>query len=252
MLWNCCKKYQYTSFGITDKGKVRDHNEDAFLDNNQYAIWVVADGAGGHESGEVASNMIVESLAKIEKSLSLNKATKDIKQRLSYVNNQLIRLSGGENSNQIIASTVCILIIRKNKCLCLWSGDSRIYLYRHNKLTLLTRDHNRFDEFIAAGFSEEAVETHPLAQQLIHAVGVTAPLFLDQQLYEIKDDDLFLLCSDGLYKELSETDIEQYLAEKSSVNHGVNEAVRGLMNIALDRGARDNVTALLMRVSLMK
>ncbi len=245
MLWNLRKKYQYTSLGISDKGQVRDHNEDAFLDKNEQAIWVVADGAGGHESGEVASHMIVESLSKIEKKLILNQAAKDIKQRLSYVNSQLIRLSGGESSNQLIASTVCILVIRKNKCVCLWSGDSRIYLYRNKKLTLLTPDHNRADEFIAAGFTPEEVEKHPIAQQLTHAVGVEEPLFLDQQFCEVQENDLFLLCSDGIYKELTEREIEEYLQEEKEVN----ASVRDLTNIAMKRGARDNITALLVNVS---
>jgi serine/threonine protein phosphatase PrpC len=245
MLWNFRKNYQYTSSGMTDQGKVRDHNEDALLDKNQHGIWVVADGAGGHESGEIASNMIVDALSKIDKTQILHQAAQDIKQRLSYVNSQLIRLSGGENSKQIIASTVCVLIIRKNKCLCLWSGDSRIYLYRNNTLRLLSRDHNRIDEFIAAGFDEAALEKNPVAQQLIHAIGVSEPLFLDKQLYEIQENDLFLLCSDGLYKELTEAEIAQYLTKKT----GVNKTVQSLMNNALQRGARDNVTALLIEVS---
>ena len=245
MLWNFRKKYQYLSFGISDQGKVRDHNEDAFLDKNQQAIWVVADGAGGHESGEVASNMIVEALANIAQIQPLHQAVNDITQRLSYVNSQLIRLSGGEDSKQLIASTVCILIIRKNKCLCLWSGDSRIYLYRNNSLRLLSRDHNRVDEFIAAGFDETALETHPVAQQLIHAIGVSEPLFLDKQLAEIQENDLFLLCSDGLYKELTEAEIAQYLTEKRHVT----KTVKGLMKQTLQRGARDNVTVLAVEVS---
>lgn len=245
MLWNFRKNYQYSSFGITDQGKVRDHNEDALLDKNQQAIWVVADGAGGHESGEVASTMIVEALAEIDQKHLLHRAAADVTQRLSYVNSQLIQLSGGENSQQIIASTVCVLIIRKNKCLCLWSGDSRIYLYRNKTLKLLSRDHNRVDEFIAAGFDEAELENHSVAQQLVHAIGVTEPLFLDKQLYEIQENDLFLLCSDGLYKELTEVEIAQYLTQKT----GVNKTVRSLINSALQRGARDNVTALAIEVS---
>ena len=84
-----------------------------------------------------------------------------------------------------------------------------------------------------------------MAQQLVHAIGVSEPLFLDKQLYEIQENDLFLLCSDGLYKELTEVEIAQYLTEKTSVK----KAVRSLMNSALQRGARDNVTALAVKVS---
>lgn len=245
MLWNLRKNYQYTSFGITNQGKVRDHNEDALLDKNKQGIWVVADGAGGHEAGEIASNMIVEALAQIDQTHPLHRAAAEITQRLSYVNRQLIRLSGGEDSQQLIASTVCVLIIRKNKCLCLWSGDSRIYLYRNKTLRLLTRDHNRVDEFIAAGFDAATLETHSVAQQLVHAIGVTEPLFLDKQLYEIQENDLFLLCSDGVYKELTDVEIAQYLTQKIEVN----KTVRCLMNSVLQRGARDNVTVLAIKVS---
>lgn len=239
------KRYQYHSFGITDKGKHREHNEDAFLDLNAHTVWVVADGAGGHSSGEIASNMIITHLSKhlsaLTKNLALYEMAAEVKASLSHVNSELIQLSGGESTHDLIASTVCVLIIRNRKCLCLWAGDSRIYLYRRNKLTTLTHDHNRIAELMAAGFSEQEAEKYPISQQLTHAIGVEEPLYLEQQLYEIKSDDIFLLCSDGLYKELTEEEIET----KLTTIEMEQEALR-LMNEALDKQARDNVTVLLV------
>ncbi|HHL18297.1 MAG TPA: serine/threonine-protein phosphatase [Thiothrix sp.] len=235
--------HHYHSAGVTDKGCVRDHNEDAFLDLNQHAVWVVADGAGGHSSGDVASNMIVDQLATIKNKLALNEMTDEVIHCLSAVNSELIRLSGGERTKKLIASTVCVLIIRQKKCVCLWSGDSRIYLYRNKKLTALTRDHNRVDEFIAAGFSEEEAEKMPIAQQLVNAIGVQEPLNIEKCLYETKTDDVFLLCSDGLYKELTEKEIEAKLT-----GNMVEKNVQDLLTSTLNRGARDNTTALLVQV----
>lgn len=233
----------YRSAGVTDKGCVRAHNEDAFLDLNQHAVWVVADGAGGHSSGDVASNMIVDQLANIKNKSALNEIADEVTHCLSAVNSELIHLSGGQSTKKLIASTVCILIIRQKKCLCLWAGDSRIYLYRHQKLTALTHDHNRVDEFVTAGFSEEEAEKMPMAQQLVNAIGVQEPLHLERCLYETKTDDVFLLCSDGLYKELTEQEIEAKLTTKA-----IEANVQELLNSTLDRGARDNTTALLVRV----
>lgn len=237
-------KYTYHSYGLTNQGCVRDHNEDAFLEASDSGFWVVADGAGGHESGEVASNLIVTKLARIKRSRFFGSFVQKVIDCLQDINLELIERSGGEKTRTLIASTVCVLIAKRTSVVCLWSGDSRIYQLRRKALTQLTRDHNRVDEFLEAGFTPEAVENYPMAQYLTSAVGVTSPLFTESQSLEVKEEDLFLLCSDGLFKELSDQDIEGIMQQES-----LKYIASDLMDLALSRGATDNVTVLLVKAS---
>jgi len=238
-------KFTFQSIGITNQGCVRDHNEDAFLESSDKGFWVVADGAGGHQSGDVASQLIVEKLSKIKKGRFFGSFVNKISDSLQETNDELIEKSGGEKTRTLIASTVCVLIAQRNSVVCLWSGDSRIYQLRNNQLSQLTRDHNRVNEFIDAGFSPEDAEKYPLAQHLTAAVGVTSPLFTETQSYEVVEGDIYLLCSDGLFKELSDKDIEEILQQNS-----LKYAAQELMDLALARGATDNVTVLLVKTAL--
>jgi len=235
--------FTFQSYGITNQGCVRDHNEDAFLDASDKGFWVVADGAGGHQSGDVASNLIVEKLSELEQSRFFGSFVKKISDCLQQVNLELIDKSGGEETRTLIASTVCVLIAQRTNVVCLWSGDSRIYQFREERLTQLTRDHNRVKEFIKAGFSPEEAEKYPLAQHLTAAVGVTSPLLTETQSFEVKDGDIYLLCSDGLFKELTDKDIADILQQDS-----LKYAASDLIDLAISRGATDNVTVLLVKV----
>jgi len=238
------KYLKYESIGITNQGCVRDHNEDAFLDCNDKGFWVVADGAGGHQSGDIASNLIVEELAKLTRSRFFGSFLRKIIKCLHDVNSSLINQSGGEETNTLIASTVCVLLAQRNNIVCLWSGDSRIYQLRRDRLTQLTRDHNRVDEFIKAGFTPEEAKKYPLAQHLTAAVGVTSPLVTETQSLEAIEGDTYLLCSDGLFKELTDQDIHDILKQDS-----LKYAASDLIDLAISRGATDNVTVLLVRTS---
>jgi len=235
-------RFTYQSHGITNQGCVRDHNEDAFLESSDNGLWVVADGAGGHQSGELASNLIVEKLAKLKRNRFFGSFVKKIKECLQDVNVELIEQSGGEETRALIASTVCVLVTQRSNIVCLWSGDSRIYQLRQKKLTQLTRDHNRVNEFIKAGFSKEEADKNPLSQHLTAAVGVTSPLFTETQSFEVMDGDTYLICSDGLFKELTDQDIEETMKQES-----LKDATSGLIDLALARGATDNVTVVLIK-----
>jgi len=233
------RKKSIQSFGLTDKGCTRQHNEDAFLDANEQGFWVIADGAGGHDKGDIASKLIIKRLAHIKKQPFLGLLVKKINHALRQVNEELIALSGGEESKSLIASTVCVLMIHKHRAMCLWAGDSRIYLLRDKQLSQLTRDHNRLDEFIAAGMSHEEAEGYPLAHYLTAAIGASSPLFTETQSCEVKQGDTFLLCSDGLFKEITDMEIASIMQQSKP-----KKITKQLMNKALSRQASDNVTVL--------
>ncbi|MGB0845667.1 MAG: PP2C family protein-serine/threonine phosphatase [Thiolinea sp.] len=228
------------SHGVTHQGKVRDHNEDAFLDLGEQGLWVVADGAGGHEKGEVASNLIVEELAKFTCQDELSANVNWLVERLRDVNQKLITMREDLAGGGLIGSTVAALLSHHGYVVCLWSGDSRVYLYRNGQLFLLTQDHNRWEEFLSAGFDENELKKYPMANQLIKAVGAGPVLGLDVQLYEMKPDDIYLLCSDGLSGELSEEEIISVLEADTDVREMADTLIAKTLNYQ----ARDNITAI--------
>jgi protein phosphatase len=237
--------FYWVSAHVTDKGKVRSINEDALLDRADLGIWVVADGMGGHAAGDVASAMIVNELKSINPGDSLGAMARDVEQRLQYVNQQLV-LESQRHSGEIIGSTVVTLLTYQGYCIYQWAGDSRIYLYRRNRLKQLSRDHSQVEELIEQGIvTTEQAEQSPVANYITRAVGANEELELDAEIFEPCDGDLFLLCSDGLNKEVSDVEISQILG-----SCGFQEALEQLINLALERGARDNVTLVLVEARL--
>lgn len=233
----------FQSFAITDQGKVRKHNEDAYLTLSKQGVWVVADGAGGHEKGEVASELIVKKLATFQKKKTLSDSVNWIIKQLRAVNTTLIAMREQLAKGSIIGSTVCVLLFFEGRFVCIWSGDSRIYLYRDHQLFLLTQDHNRMEEFFKAGFDVAELVNYPMAAQLTKAVGATDQLGMDVQLYEHLAEDVFLLCSDGLTGELTAEQIACIISE----NNSVDSMAKNLIDSVLNGTAKDNVTVIVVK-----
>lgn len=236
LIWN--------SMGKSHVGNVRQINEDACLDLPEIGLWVVADGMGGHESGDTASRMIVEDLQQIEPPTSLDEFIDRVRDGLQSVNRKL-REESARRGNKTIGSTVVALIAFGHRCACVWAGDSRIYLLRDGALARLTRDHSEVEELVEMGILRpEDAESSPHANIITRAVGGDDTLDLDTREGELRHGDTYVLCSDGLYKELSEDEIERLSAE------GDSESVANrLLNLALSRGARDNVTVLVVQIT---
>jgi len=230
----------WESYGITHTGKIRKINQDAFLDLADSQLWLVADGMGGHKDGEYASNAIVDALKSFTPEKAIGATISEIHIKLQNVNQTLCHLAKEGGEQEIIGSTVVILLAFHQYCVALWSGDSRIYLFRNGKLNQITHDHNYESFLLANGVSPEDVKAHPFAQALTHAIGSDEEFFLEAHIQEIRPDDIFLLCSDGLNKEIADTEIESILQKTSII-----EATGQLMDLGLMRGARDNVTIML-------
>jgi protein phosphatase len=232
----------WVSAHLTDKGKVRSINEDACLDRADLGIWVVADGMGGHAAGDLASNMIVNELKSLSPVNSLGQLAGDVEQRLHQVNQQLL-FESQQRGGEIIGSTVVTLLAYDGYCIYQWAGDSRIYLYRRGHLKQLSRDHSQVEELIEQGLvtSEEA-EQSSIANYITRAVGACEMLELDAEMVEPCDGDLFLLCSDGLNKEVNDSEIAEILGRYS-----FQDSIQQLINLAMERGARDNVTLVLVQ-----
>jgi serine/threonine protein phosphatase PrpC len=230
----------WTSCARTHTGRVRKVNQDAFVNYPDKCLWIVADGIGGHKDGGIASNAIVGAFKQFEPEKTIGASTKKIYQELDRINSVLVKQAAVAGENLVVGSTVAILYVNQQRCVVVWSGDSRIYLFRRGRLKRLTYDHNNESKLLAEGFSSEEIKVHPYAQILTHAIGGELEVYLDAQIQEIKLGDVFLLCSDGLNKEVSDSEIEHALTQMP-----YQQALNFLMDLSLQRGGRDNITIIL-------
>lgn len=237
-------RFRFRSRGLTHTGLVRKHNEDAFLDSGAIGLWAVADGMGGHESGDYASQLIVDTLAATKPPESASALLHDVKHRLDQVHLALQSVAASRGEGAVIASTVVVLMAHGQHFACVWAGDSRAYRCRGRTLQLLTKDHSYVQTLIDQGLLQpERAATHPYANVVTRAVGTEHGLDLDLVTGELAPNDRFLLCSDGLNRQVSDADIASVLATVTC-----EEAPEILIERALQFGARDNVTALVIDV----
>ncbi|WP_229677777.1 PP2C family protein-serine/threonine phosphatase [Caldovatus sediminis] len=223
------------SAAVTHPGAVRTRNEDSYVDRPDLGLWAVADGAGGHGAGDYASNAIREALESIPAGLSAAEVLAQVRLRLAAVNTALREEAERRGPGRVIASTVVALLVRGGHFACLWAGDSRAYLLRDGALQRLSRDHSLVQELVDQGaISEAEAEAHPQGNVITRAVGAAATLELDKVTGRVVPGDRFLLCSDGLIRVVEEPEIAGTLAGE--------DAAGRLVRLAVERGARDNVT----------
>ncbi|XQW83484.1 PP2C family protein-serine/threonine phosphatase [Thalassotalea piscium] len=233
-----------SSHAQSHRGTVRKINEDAFLELPQHGIWVVADGMGGHEAGDVASQLVIDTIQEtVEKTPSEQVNTELLIQALQESNSQLQQMSESQFSGNVVGSTVVVLWIKDDYYTLLWAGDSRGYLLRDNKLQQITKDHSQVNDMVDEGILKaEDAESHPLANVITRAVGVDVELNVDVKTEKLLIGDVLLLCSDGLNKEVSDAEIEKALQPGKIIDAGM-----ALIHASLVRNARDNVTCIIVK-----
>lgn len=230
--------------GATDVGRRREVNQDALFAD--YPLFVVADGMGGHIGGEIASSSTVAQLGAavragtvspktIEKALA--RAVKDI-------------AAHPEATDDGTGTTVTGVFLDTSGPEPHWVslniGDSRVYLLREDTLVQVTTDHSVVQELVASGrLSPEEAEQHPYGNVITRAVGPSDSVRPDYVRLEVVDGDRFVICSDGLTKELTDYGIQHFLREHSDPG----KAVDAMMDAALENGGRDNVTVIVLNVS---
>lgn len=220
-----------SSAGRTEVGKVRRRNEDAILVRGDIGLWLVADGLGGHSAGDYASGLIVERVKALARAGDLQAFAATVEASLSEVNHDL-RAEARARGVRLIASTVVLLIDGPEALRCGWVGDSRCYSLADNELRQLTQDH-------AAG-GDGSAGSAPLTR----AVGAEAALAVQWLELPRVAGMKFLLCSDGINKELSDKELQQALAAPASPEAITDQ----LIEAALRRGGRDNVSAVVVAV----
>ncbi len=236
VIWQSC--------GRTDPGKKRKYNQDAMLNKPESGLWVVADGMGGHQAGEIASRWVVEGLAELEDSGTLNERIEKLTDRLIKINADLCAYAERIEGGSIIGTTVVTLLVDGLQAALIWAGDSRLYRYRQGQLQQLSRDHSFLNELIHSGMSKEIAEQLTGTNVITKAVGGHPQLNLDIIQFDAECGDRYLLCSDGLDKEVPDDEIAELMGGADYQN-----IASLLMNKALSGRAQDNITIIVCEVA---
>lgn len=228
-------------FGLgTHTGWVRELNEDSHLALPKLGLWVIADGMGGHEAGEVASGITILEIARtIEQGMPLSEAIESAHRAI-----QIAALQGAGAAD--MGSTVVAVKIDGLRYEIAWVGDSRAYLW-NGTLHQLTTDHSYVQMLLNAGLiTENEIPGHPSRNVISQALGVggidTANIKIDSVSGELDENDALLLCSDGLSGEVTDDGIASILSETI----GNQARVDRLISAALDAGGKDNVTVIVL------
>jgi serine/threonine-protein phosphatase Stp1 len=229
----------------THVGLVRSVNEDAVLDLGEIGLWVVADGVGGADAGDRASQLIVSSLGCLPGPASAAGFLAAVRHSLESVNRQLREEAAIGGRGRVIASTVVCLLFYEAWYCCVWAGDSRIYRLRGDRFEQMTHDHSEVQSLVDYGLiSVEEARRHPNANVITRAVGAEDVLRLDAVEGPIEPGDAFLLCSDGLTKVVDDWEIGAALS-----SHAPADVVHQLIQTTLDRGAPDNVSVAAIKIA---
>jgi serine/threonine-protein phosphatase Stp1 len=236
---NTARSGSFRSGAATHAGAANRLNEDAFVNRPDLGLWAVADGAGGHESGEVASAEVAGLLQTIDAGLSAAEMLLEVRSRLEAAHARLHAEASRHGDGAMVATTVVVLLARDDHFACLWAGDSRAYLLRDHTLTKITRDHSLVQALVESGtISEAEAIGHPQANVITRAVGADSDVLeLEKRTGQLMAGDRLLLCSDGLSKTLP----EEQLAELLSGDDATGAA--RLVMAALTAQATDNITA---------
>jgi PPM family protein phosphatase len=232
-------------FGVTDAGKVRQNNEDALLvgEGEDETLFVVADGIGGFEAGEVASSLAVEVLKELRPDRSFKSAIAEANRRI---------LAAGRGDEKLSGMGTTVVAIRfggtqlEPTAEVAHVGDSRAYLVRGGEMNPITEDHSLVAELVRSGdLTRDQAAEHPQKNLITRALGADEEVDVDTTVLPVEAGDRVLLCSDGLSDMVPEARISEILLESSE---DPERAARGLLSAALDAGGNDNITAIVVDV----
>jgi serine/threonine protein phosphatase PrpC len=234
----------------THMGMVRRHNEDSFLvpsgpGTTNSGVWAVADGMGGLDAGDLASQTVIEELKSIAAPATAEALLASCEERLFAANDRL-RDIAAERGSGLIGSTVVVLLVYERDYACVWSGDSRIYRVRGKDIEQLTIDHSEVQELVDAGIlTPEEARFSPRRNVITRAIGVLDEAEVEVTHGPLLPGDVFVLCSDGLTTHVEDSEIAAGVKDCEP-----QEACDRLVALTLDRGATDNVTVVILRCDL--
>lgn len=239
-------------YGVTDVGLNREHNEDCISWDIELGVVLLADGMGGHNAGEIASELAVTSvhdalldvLSPEMLEAGVIKCDDAIREAIVYANEEIHEQANNQVECAGMGTTLCLTLFYEDKIAYAHVGDSRIYRFRNAELKQLTQDHSLVQEMVENGYLSEEEALISTSRNLItRALGIAPEVDVDVSTEELDDDDVYLLCSDGLSDLVNEEGIAQVLNE-NRLNLGV--AAQNLVDLANEYGGTDNISVVLV------
>jgi len=238
------KEKNRNSIGIlSDIGNTRDVNEDyvGFFSNEEISIYIVADGMGGHNAGDVASKIAVESCIEYIKNLEiLSNLQEDFRKAICYANKIVYETSISSNNLNGMGTTITACLIKDNNAIIANVGDSSCYIINDNSIKKVTKDHSLVQELVDDGsISEEEALKHPNKNIITRALGTKESVEVDIYKIDLDSKNKFLLCTDGLTNEISKEEIYDII-----INNNNKDASKYLVELSKEKGGRDNISVI--------
>lgn len=238
-------------FGFkSDKGRVRENNQDSYFVMPEQGIFLVADGVGGHTHGELASRTAMTDIAAFvrENPIPPGAETELLEQyfcNLALLVNEHIYTIADEKAPRGMATTLIILYIDGDMAYALNVGDSRVYLVRENAMTQITEDHTFVNDLVKRGIiSENEAKNHPDKNMITKAIGADKTVEPDFYSFDIKKDDVILMCTDGLYNEVSSEMMLKMICSEDDMRKLCSD----LVDMANNHGGGDNITVVSVKI----
>jgi len=231
---------------LSDVGLVRKDNEDNYLVSPERGLFVVADGMGGHEGGQIASSLAIQTIDKYVDLAMIESLGPEqlLLQALRHANQEIYARGQSEHFYGM-GTTVTAALYYQNKLYIAHIGDSRAYLVRNKEIVLLTQDHSLVNELYQNGsLTLEEARNHPQRNVLTRALGAKEEPQIDLICTEALPEDLLVLCTDGLHNHVPAEDILRVISESG---FDLKAGVTNLVNLALERGGNDNITVALVQ-----
>lgn len=231
--------------GLTDAGRVREHNEDAIAWDAEQGWAVLADGMGGHHAGEVASAIAVEVIGEQLKNAASVEEAEPLPAAVEQANSVIYRQTIGQSRLHTMGTTVVAVSLHGNTLRCAHVGDSRLYRLRAGELRQLSRDHSLVQELLEEGMIDaEQARTSEQKNVITRALGLESDVEVELTEDTTQGDDCYLLCSDGLSDRLRDEEIAALLVD----DEGLPEVTQHLINAANECGGEDNISVIVIRV----
>jgi len=247
------KPYKFSSAGLTDVGLVRANNEDVWGQIPKKHFYVIADGMGGHQAGEVAAreavsllcDYVTKNLDQSDDEISLEEARHLVIESIEESNAHVYKMSRTDSDLRGMGTTICCLLFHPKGLIYGHVGDSRIYRLRNKRLFQMTKDHSLMRELLDLGqLGEKHSADFQYRNIITKAVGTESTVEPSVRISPISADDLYLLCTDGLSDMLSRDEMESILNTHTTLP----KLAQGLIQAAKNKGGQDNITVVLVKV----
>ena len=228
----------------TDRGLVREGNEDAVATFPEYGLVVLADGMGGHCSGEVASQLAVETIGTL---MLMSEGDVVLRSVVEAANTAIIQAIEDSPEYEGMGTTLAMAMFKSRRIHFAHVGDSRIYRFRSGRLEQLTRDHSIIQELVDQGLFESAEEARGAGVKnniITRGLGITREVDVEEGVDDVQTEDIYLICSDGLSDMVPDPVIEETLGKGGE---GLSDLCGKLLDLAIQNGGKDNVSLILVR-----